>query len=102
MAVNFNPGINSALPSIEALKAARPAGESSEVNFGNALAKNLNKVNELHNKADASITDLLTGKSADVNSVVATVAKADISFKLLVAVRDKLVAAYKETMKMQI
>lgn len=39
MAVNFNPGINSALPSIEALKAARPAGESSEVNFGSAAGQ---------------------------------------------------------------
>ena len=102
MAVNFNPGINSALPSIEALKGARPAVESGERKFGHALAKSLNDVNGLHNKADASITDLLTGKNADINSVVATVAKADMSFKLLVAVRDKLVAAYKETMKMQI
>jgi len=34
--------------------------------------------------------------------VVASVAKADMSFKLLVGVRDKLVEAYKETMKMQV
>jgi len=44
MTVNFNPGINSALPSIEALKAARPAGKSGEVKFGKALAQSLNKV----------------------------------------------------------
>ena len=102
MAVNFNPALSSALPSIEAQKAARSQGPGSELNFGKALTQNLNKVNELHGQADTSITDLLTGKTADINSVVATVAKADMSFKLLVAVRDKLVSAYKETMKMQI
>ena len=102
MAVNFNPGINSVFPSIESLKGARPASESGEAKFGNALAKSLNDVNGLYNQADASITELLSGKSADINSVVATVAKADMSFKLLVAVRDKLVSAYKETMKMQV
>jgi len=102
MAVNFNPQINSLLPSIDGLKGAKASGESGEAQFGKALAKGLHEVNELHNKADASITELLTGKSNDINSVVSTVAKADMSFKLLVAVRDKLVSAYKETMKMQI
>ncbi|MHC4722260.1 MAG: flagellar hook-basal body complex protein FliE [Planctomycetota bacterium] len=102
MAVNFNPALSSALPSIEAQKAARSQGPGSELKFGKALTKSLNKVNELHGQADTSITDLLTGKTADINSVVATVAKADMSFKLLVAVRNKLVSAYKETMKMQI
>ena len=41
-------------------------------------------------------------KNQDINSVVADVAKADMSFKLLVGVRNKLVTAYKETMKMQV
>ncbi|HIJ67326.1 MAG TPA: flagellar hook-basal body complex protein FliE [Planctomycetes bacterium] len=102
MAVNFNPQINSLLPSIDGLKGTKATGKSGEAQFGKALSKGLHEVNDLHNKADASITELLTGKSNDINSVVSTVAKADMSFKLLVAVRDKLVSAYKETMKMQI
>jgi flagellar hook-basal body complex protein FliE len=44
----------------------------------------------------------MTGKQQDINTVVAEVAKADMSFKLLVGVRNKLVEAYKETMRMQI
>jgi len=101
MAVNFNPDVSSIFPNIEANKAAAGSTEA-KVNFGKAIAKSLNKVNELHNKADVSIVELLSGKSQDINSVVASVAKADMSFKLLVGVRDKLVAAYKETMKMQV
>ena len=46
--------------------------------------------------------DLLSGKQQDVNAVVADVAKADMSFKMLVGVQQMLVEAYKETMRMQI
>ncbi|MHC5061169.1 MAG: flagellar hook-basal body complex protein FliE [Planctomycetota bacterium] len=98
MAVNFNPALSSALPNIQSQEAVR----GNNLDFGNALKQNLNKVNQLHSQADTSITDLLAGKTADVNSVVASVAKADMSFKLLVAVRNKLVSAYQETMKTQI
>ncbi len=98
MTVNFNPALSSAIPNIQPQEGVRP----NDLNFGKALKENLNKVNALHNQADTSITDLLAGKTADVNSVVASVAKADMSFKLLVAVRNKLVSAYQETMKTQI
>jgi flagellar hook-basal body complex protein FliE len=102
MAVNFNPDVSSIFSNTGINKAASAESAENKVNFGKAIAKSLNKVNDLHSKADASIVDLLTGKNADINSVVASVAKADMSFKLLVGVRDKLVAAYKETMKMQV
>ena len=58
-------------------------------------------VNQDQHEANASIVDLLA-QAADVNAVVADVAKADMSFKMLVGVRNKLVEAYKETMRMQI
>jgi len=43
---------------------------------------------------------VLSGKSEDITSVVSAVAKADMSFKLLVGVRNKLIEAYKQTMNM--
>ena len=46
--------------------------------------------------------ELLTGKSEDVLPVVTAVAKADLSFKLLMGIRNKVVEAYKQTMNMQI
>ena len=49
-----------------------------------------------------SIKDLLSGKNDDITSVVSAVAKADMSFKLLVGVRNKLIVAYKQTMNMQL
>jgi len=102
MAINFNPELTSINSNIPANKSASatPAGNSAD--FAKAVIKSLSSVNEQQNNADVSIVDLLSGKNQDVNSVVASVAKADMSFKLLVGVRNKLVEAYKETMKMQI
>ncbi len=64
------------------------------------LGKALAKVDDLQQASDASIQDLLTGKNTDITSVVSAVAKADMSFKLLVGVRNKLIEAYKQTMNM--
>lgn len=65
-----------------------------------AVQGQLNKVDQLQKVSDTSIQDLLSGKNEDITSVVSTVAKADMSFKMLVGVRNKLVEAYKETMNM--
>jgi len=101
MAINFNPSISSISQSAQVGKAPEAAQKNND-GFGQAVSKYLNGVNEHQEQSNTSIADLLTQKNADVDSVVASVAKADVSFKLLVGVRNKLVAAYKETMKMQI
>lgn len=67
-----------------------------------AMGKYLSKVDELQKTSDTSIKDFISGKNEDINMLVASMAKADMSFKLLVGVRNKLIEAYKRTMNMQI
>ena len=62
----------------------------------------ISKVDGLQQSSDMSIKDLLSGKNEDITSVVSAVAKADMSFKLLVGVRNKLIEAYKQTMNMPV
>ena len=102
MNVQFNPNIGSIAGSGLGNKMAGAAAADNKEEFAKTIAKYLNKVNDDQQEANTSITDLLTGRSEDVNTVVAKVAKADMSFKLLVGVRNKLVEAYKETMKMPV
>lgn len=101
MAINFNPSMSSiSHGGINKVNEANGNGE--KLNFGKAVGKYFDKVNDDQIQSDISIMDLLSGKNGDINTVVANVAKADMSFKLLIGVRNKLVSAYKETMKMQI
>lgn len=102
--INFDPSIGS----IQSIGSQMPkvggAGNGGE-HFGKAVkavGKYVSEVDQQQQSVDTSIKDLLAGKSEDVVSVVSEVAKADMSFKLLVGVRNKLVEAYKQTMNMQV
>ena len=65
-----------------------------------AVENYISKVDDSQVDSNIAIKDLLTGKNEDINSVVSAMAKADMSFKLLVGVRNKLIEAYKQTMRM--
>ena len=103
--VNLNANIGSVLPKTnpDAVGTAKPKTTSPKSGFADtirAVGKHISKVDDLQQSSDISIKDLLSGKNGDITSVVSAVAKADMSFKLLVGVRNKLIEAYKQTMNM--
>lgn len=106
--INSSANIDSMLPKINPGSfgtGKTGLGGGDKVDFQNtikAAGKQISNVSELQESSDAAIRDLLAGKGTDINSVVAAVAKADMSFKLLVGVRNKLIEAYKQTMNMQL
>jgi len=71
-------------------------------NFGDLFNSYLEKVDGQQQTSNTAINDLLTGKTQDNLSAVSAVAEADMSFKLLLGVRNKVIEAYKQTMNMQI
>lgn len=106
--IELNANIGSLSPRIDTTSIGAgkvDKADGQKVDFAEA-AKGINKyisgVNDLQQASDESMLELLSGKNTDINSVVAAVAKADMSFKLLVGVRNKLIEAYKQTMNMQI
>lgn len=76
--------------------------ESGDGKFGEILQKYINTVNDDQVSAASVVENLLTGKSQDILPVVAAMAKADLSFKLLIGIRNKVIEAYKQTMNMQV
>ncbi len=76
------------------------SSDDKKADFANAVKSYISKVSDLQQSSNMSIKDLLSGKNEDITSVISAVAKADISFKLLVGVRNKLIEAYKQTMNM--
>ena len=101
--VNFDPNVGSILPNVNVATPQMPAAAPAKSGFLRAVetaGNYVSKVNDLQKASDASIQDLLTGKNNDITAVVSAVAKADVSFKVLVGVRNKLIEAYKQTMNM--
>ena len=103
--INLNANVSALAPKIgtESVAGAATAGQKSEFSSTvKAIEKYISKVDDLQQTADMSIKDMLTGKNEDITSVVSAMAKADMSFKLLVGVRNKLIEAYKQTMNMPV
>jgi flagellar hook-basal body complex protein FliE len=81
--------------------AASPAGEVAK-SFSDTLSDAISKVNQLQKDSDQKIQELATGKTDDVASVMITAEKADIALRTMVQVRNKIIDAYQEIMKMQV
>lgn len=70
--------------------------------FKQLLMKNLTDVNKLQQDADSAIADLMAGRRKDIADVMTAKAKADMAFKMLLQVRNKLVDAYQEVKDMRV
>jgi flagellar hook-basal body complex protein FliE len=75
---------------------------SGSTSFGQMLKGSLDRVNRLQTEADANISDLATGKQTDIHQTMIAVEKADVSFELLMQIRNKLIAAYDKIMRMPV
>lgn len=76
--------------------------KSGDKSFGEVLKQSINEVNELQQEADQAIKELTTGENISIHQTMIALEKADISFKLLMQVRNKLVEAYQDVMRMQL
>jgi flagellar hook-basal body complex protein FliE len=75
-----------------------PDMEEMGKGFGKIFEGLLGNANEMQLKAKQAADGLLTGEVTDVHQVMVAMNKAELSFKFLVEVRNKLVEAYQELM----
>lgn len=70
--------------------------------FSSLLGNALDKVNQLQLESDEYKKLLVTGDVDNLHDVTIAAEKANISLQLTLAIRNKVVEAYKEIMRMQI
>ena len=76
--------------------------DTSKSSFGEILKQAVNEVNQLHLKADQSVDTLANGKEIDIHKTIIALEKADVSFQLMMQIRNKAVEAYQEIIRMQV
>ena len=69
--------------------------------FTETLRGAMDQVEQLQSTADNKVSELLNGNGMDVHSAMVAVEKADLSFQLMMQVRNKIVSAYQEISRMQ-
>src|SRR5690348_11580501 len=79
-----------------------PAGGVGASPFKNILLEALNQVNTMQGQANQAVEQLVTGGDVNPAEVLTTLQKADISFRMMLQIRNKLVAAYQEVNNVRI
>jgi flagellar hook-basal body complex protein FliE len=59
-------------------------------------------VNNLHQNADKAVLNVQAGHTDSLHEAIIALEKADVSFRTMMTVRNKLIEAYQEIMRMQV
>ncbi len=90
------PGVES--PSVDGLAPTSPAGDS----FGALLGRFVEDVSARQSHAADAVRSLQSGGTVSLHEAVIAMEEANLSFQLMVEVRNKLLDAYQEIMRMQV
>lgn len=78
-----------------------PGAEKADTSFTSVLKEAIGSIEEIGNKSDAQTRAMVNGKSNMVD-VVTAVSETEVAIDAIVAVRDKIIQAYEDIMKMPI
>lgn len=92
--------LNFDFPSIKNTKASTK--ENPLNSFSQMLEEAISKVNNLQNKADEMMKKLAAGEVKDIHEVMIALEEANISLQFTLQIRNKVIEAYQEIMRMQI
>ncbi len=103
-------GVQDVLSQIRALQARSGEGSKAvaetskpEVNFANTLGSAIDSVNAQQKTAESMSTAFVQGaKDVELADVMLALNKADVSFKTLAEVRNRMVSAYQDIMNMPV
>jgi flagellar hook-basal body complex protein FliE len=97
MALSIQPIAVPVLPS-----SIRPAGEApSGSGFQDIFSGAIGQAESMQQKASSTVEKFLSGDGEDLHTVALATQEADLTFEMFQQVRNKVVSAYQEVMKMQ-
>ena len=92
------------LPAVQdiALAQTQAPERSGSGDFASWIAKEMGSVNDKIAQSDLMLQRLATGEVDNLHQVMISLEEARLSFQLLVQVRNKLLEAYSDILKMQV
>lgn len=77
-------------------------GAKSPGGFADLVKEGFDKLERLESEADGQVRKLLSGEPVELHRVILAGEQASLAFDLLMSVRNKVVDAYQEVMRMQV
>lgn len=95
--------INFLLPNkLDTTSSTQEKKPEATVDFSSMLKDALKDVNDAQLEADDAVQKVLSGETKDIHSTMIALQKADVSLKMMLEVRNKIMEAYQEVMRTQI
>jgi len=94
--------IGNALKSSTTADKLKDGGQGGKTEFSTILKNKVNEINQLQSDADQAITKVELGNSGSIHDAIIALEKADLSFRKMIQVRNKILEAYQEVMRMQV
>ena len=99
--MNISPIQPSSIQPIGPIEIGGAANAPGGSDFQNVLQGAIDQVEGATNNANQSVQQFLSGDGEDLHSTVLAVQRANLEFDMLMQVRNKVVSAYQEVMRMQ-
>jgi flagellar hook-basal body complex protein FliE len=95
-------GAISSISSPQIAETVKSTANSAPGAFQDALASAIQSVEDGSQQASQSVEQFLNGEGGELHTAVLATQKAELEFELFMQVRNKIVGAYQEIMRMQI
>lgn len=99
--INASSILNSITPPAGS-SATGDAGSTSSSSFGSAVRNAIESLESGQKNVETEIARAVTGESPDLHRTIIALQSADLSFQFGLQVRNKLLGAYEEIMRMQV
>lgn len=70
--------------------------------FKELLKEYIQKVMDVETEAMSEVEKLVKNETSDLHNVMISIEKADLTFQLMMQIRNKIISAYEEIMRMQV
>ena len=94
--------LNSGLKTLSKGFEAKPPDVKGASSFSEILKNSVLEVDSSQKNADLAVAEMVAGDKKNVHETMISLEKAEIQFRLMMKVRNKILDAYKEVMRMNI
>lgn len=101
---NLSPQYRDIINKIKASKTPEislPDKKEDDASFKTVINKFINDVDQMQKVSDQAVKDYATGEVTDIHQVMVAAEEANLSFQLMMEVRNRLLESYREIMRMQ-
>ncbi|MDN4607468.1 flagellar hook-basal body complex protein FliE [Sporosarcina highlanderae] len=102
MPIQSIAGLNNTAGMLKINQSMKPTPYEAQQSFGTYLKDAIQEVNTLQGKSDQLTQKLIMGENVDLHNVMITAQKASIALNATMEVRNKVVEAYQEIIRMPV